>query len=219
MIDPGFSIVENVLSPQECEILATAVEGASSDRAGTRNLMSNPAVSCLAYDSRMLRLAFDILGRNAVPFRATLFDKSTAANWHVLWHQDRALPLLTEVACSDWGPWSTKGGVRYALAPRQALECIVALRIHIDASTDKNGPLRVIPGSHQSGVMDAAQICNTVNTVSLVTCLVGRGGVVAMRPLLLHSSSKMTSKQRRRVLHIEYADRFDFGNGAHLSVA
>ena len=219
MIDPGFSIVENVLSPQECDALAMAVCADSSHRAGTRNLMSNPTVSRLAYDCRMLQLAFDMLGRKAVPFRATLFDKSTTANWQVLWHQDRALPLLTEVAASEWGPWSMKDGVRYALAPGWALECVVALRIHLDASTDKNGPLRVIPGSHQSGVMDAAQISNTVSAASSIPCLVGRGGVLAMRPLLLHSSSKMADRQRRRVLHMEYADRRDFGNGAHLSVA
>ena len=181
--------------------------------------MSNPAVSSLACDYRLLRLARNLLGDNAVPFRATLFDKSTAANWHVLWHQDRALPLVHEVAGSEWGPWSTKCGVRYALAPRWALERVVALRIHLDASTEANGPLRVIPGSHKLGVMNPAEISSTVNATEAVACLAGRGGVLAMRPLLLHSSSKVTTEQRRRVLHIEYADRLDFGSGAHLCVA
>ena len=216
--DTGFSIFENVLSPQECDALAKTV-GVSHARAGARNLMSNSAVSSIAYDSRLLRLAFNILGAAAFPFRATLFDKSTAANWHVLWHQDRALPLLNEVPCSEWGPWSMKGGVRYALAPRWALEHVVALRIHIDACTEGNGPLRVVPGSHQLGVMATAEISETVNSSPSVLCLVGRGGVLAMRPLLVHSSSKVTVKHRRRVLHIEYADRFDFGSGARLCVA
>jgi len=41
----------------------------------------------------LLELARAILGRDAFPFRATLFDKSPTANWLVVWHQDTALPL------------------------------------------------------------------------------------------------------------------------------
>ncbi len=218
MTDLGFSISENVLSPQECELLARAVRGAAR-RAGARNLMSNPEVLSFAYDSRMLQLAAQSLGTHAVPFRATLFDKSSGSNWHVLWHQDRALPLLNRVESDQWGPWSTKCGLVYALAPAWALERVVALRVHIDASTETNGPLRVIPSSHAKGIMAAAQISTTVNNLPSLACVVGRGGVLTMRPLLLHSSSKSTSNEPRRVLHIEYASHFDFGNGLHLCVA
>lgn len=218
MTNLGFTIVDDVLSAQECDALAKSV-GAAADRAGARNLMSTPTISSLAHDSRMCRLAGDVLGTDAFPFRATLFDKSTASNWHALWHQDRALPLVNEVNCSDWGPWSTKCGVLYALAPAWALERVVALRVHIDASIDTNGPLRVIPGSHKNGVMSAEQISQTVQDASSTACVVGRGGVLAMRPLLLHSSSKATENQRRRILHIEYVNRFDFGGGLHLCVA
>src|SRR5262245_48732581 len=167
--DQGFSIFENILSSQECDALPKTVGAVSDGRAGSRNLMSNPAVSSLAYDFRSLRLTLKMLGTEAVPFRATLFDKSSAANWHVLWHQDRALPLLYEVSCSEWGPWSMKCGVRYALAPRWALERVVALRIHLDASGQENGPLRVIPGSHKSGVMNAEEIGNSVNAIPSVS--------------------------------------------------
>ena len=218
MIDRGFSIFEHILSPQECDLLGAAVAPIIRRRAGARNLMSNPTISSLAHNSAMLALATQTLGQNAMPFRATLFDKCASSNWHVLWHQDRALPLAHRFDSGEWGPWSTKSGVAYALAPAWALEHVVALRIHIDACTDTNGPLRVLPGSHNAGVMRAAQISDAVKTVAPVPCLVGRGGVLAMRPLLLHSSSRATDDQRRRVLHIEYADRFDFGNGVRLRV-
>jgi hypothetical protein len=45
----------------------------------------------------------------------------------------------------EWGPWTTKAGVLYALAPAWALKRVLALRIHLDASTLSNGPLQVIP--------------------------------------------------------------------------
>ena len=217
--DRGFSIFENVLSPQDCDSLIAATGTASHGVAGIRNLMSNPAVSSLAYDSRMLSLATQILGAKAIPFRATLFDKQVGSNWHVLWHQDRALPMSNRIECDGWGPWSTKAGVAYALAPAWALEHVIALRLHLDDAIDRNGPLRVISGSHLAGVLLPTQISEMVDTGRAMACLVGKGGVLAMRPLLLHSSSKAKDNRRRRVLHIEYADRLDFGDGLQLLVA
>jgi hypothetical protein len=40
-----------------------------------------------------------------------------------------------------------------------------------------------------------------------------------MRPLLIHSSSKALLDLPRRVVHIEYAERFDLGDGARLAIA
>jgi hypothetical protein len=50
-------------------------------------------------------------------------------------------------------------------------------------------------------------------------CIVGRGGVLAMRPLLIHSSSKALNDKPRRVLHIEYAESLDLATGIRLAVA
>ena len=41
--------------------------------------------------------------------------------------------------------------------------------------------------------------------------------MIAMRPLLIHSSSKAKDREPRRVLHIEYADTLDFGTGIELA--
>jgi hypothetical protein len=61
-------------------------------RAGARQLI-HPAVSDVANPPRLLAIASGFLGPSAVPYRATLFDKSSARNWLVTWHQDIALPL------------------------------------------------------------------------------------------------------------------------------
>jgi hypothetical protein len=52
-----------------------------------------------------------------------------------------------------------------------------------------------------------------------VECLVKRGGVIAMRPLLIHASSKSTSGLPRRVLHIVYADSLELAPGIRLALA
>jgi hypothetical protein len=42
--------------------------------------------------------------------------------------------------------------------------------------------------------------------------------VAAMRPLVVHASSKATDDQPRRVLHIEYAASVHLGPGLELAV-
>jgi ectoine hydroxylase-related dioxygenase (phytanoyl-CoA dioxygenase family) len=221
MDGPGYSITEGVLSSRECDALTAALTNGDNlhGRAGTRNLMRVPEIVALAADERLLQLAAAVLGGRAVPYRATLFAKSGRANWLVAWHQDTALPLVSRVASDEWGPWSTKAGVLYARAPAWALERVVALRVHLDASTSENGPLRVIAGSHRAGVLSDAEVLAMAHRYPAVECVVGRGGVVAMRPLLIHASSKARLDQPRRVIHIEYADRLDLGSGVRLAVA
>lgn len=181
--------------------------------------MSNPLIADLALDTRLLELAAEVLGTSAIPFRATLFEKSGETNWQVLWHQDRALPMTRRHDSDEWGPWTTKAGVLYALAPAWALKRVVALRVHLDASTLDNGPLRVIPNSHTSGILSPAATQRMMSTQAPETCVVDRGGILAMRPLLLHSSTRARRDEPRRVIHIEYAETLDFGPGLRLGLA
>jgi ectoine hydroxylase-related dioxygenase (phytanoyl-CoA dioxygenase family) len=184
--------------------------------------MANPAVAGLATDSRLIAIARETLGQSATPFRATLFEKSYRTNWLIPWHQDTALPLTASFDAPGWGPWSEKAGALHAHAPAWALSRIVALRVHLDASTAENGPLRVVPGSHTAGVLTDSAILDYVNHHNPVQCLAPRGGVLAMRPLLIHSSSKLQNADPRRVLHIEYCDSldlsFDVSPGIRLAI-
>ena len=86
-------------------------------------------------------------------------------------------------------------------------------------TTAENGPLKVLPRTHHLGVLSDAQIREQARTVAPVECLVGVGGVVVMRPLLVHSSSKVSGLAPRRVLHIEYATSRALGNGLELQIA
>lgn len=187
-------------------------------KAGARHVLSVPVVRQLATDGRMLRLASEFVGSTAVPFRATLFEKSASANWLVVWHQDTALPLRSRVDAPGWGPWSTKAGVLYAHAPAVALETVVALRVSLDDSTASNGPLRVLPNSHRGGVLSDEEIERVAAETAPVDCLTPSGGVVAMRPLIVHSSSKATDARPRRILHIEYAASLTLGGNIELAV-
>ena len=217
----GVWIVDGVFSQRECEILAERVSHTVTGRgrAGIRHLMSNPAVAALASDHRLLEIARKGLGGSVTPFRATLFEKSGRANWLVVWHQDTALPLLSSFESAEWGPWSMKDGIHYSHAPTWALTRVLALRIHIDASTSENGPLRVLPGSHREGVLTDDQVAAMAKTHKTVECPAPQGAVLVMRPLTIHSSSKAKRDLPRRVLHIEYATCLDLGAGIRLAIA
>jgi ectoine hydroxylase-related dioxygenase (phytanoyl-CoA dioxygenase family) len=79
----------------------------------------------------------------------------------------------------------------------------VALRLHLDETPMQNGALRVIVRSHCSGRLSRAEIRRRVESGEEVFCEVGAGGVIAMRPLLLHASSACAEPAHRRVLHFE----------------
>ncbi|MCM3869443.1 MAG: phytanoyl-CoA dioxygenase family protein [Pyrinomonadaceae bacterium] len=221
MREAGFWIEENVLAKNECVALIDALSHNEERRAraGARHLMSNPAVARVANDQRLLRIAQRALKGEAVPYRATLFEKSGRANWLVVWHQDTALPLVSRFDSTEWGPWSKKTGVNYAHAPAWALSRVVALRVQLDASTEENGPLRIIPDSHTAGVLCDEEVFRMARRHEHVDCLVSQGGVLAMRPLLIHSSSKGRASTPRRVLHIEYAESLMLDEHIRLAVA
>lgn len=219
--EQGFAIISAALCDQDVSKLERgfASPDVRRSKAGVRHALKYPAVAELAHDRRLLEIVRRMLGSGAVPFRATLFDKSPHSNWLVVWHQDTALPLRERHETPGWGPWSVKDGVTYAHAPATALGQVLALRIHLNDSTADNGPLRVLPGTHNNGVLSDEQIHYLAERMTIIDCLIPRGGILAMRPLIVHASSKSRSQMSRGVLHIEYsASRFT-KDGLELAVA
>lgn len=102
---------------------------------------------------------------------------------------------------------------------RSGILQVVALRVSLDDSTMTNGPLRVLPETHRGGVYGDEQIQRLARSTAAVDCVAASGGIVAMRPLTVHASSKSRGDQPRRVLHIEYAAAIDLGKGVKLSAA
>lgn len=78
------------------------------------------------------------------------------------------------------------------------------------AFTRMHRPPRMVPcavaGSHSTGVMTGQDVSDYVRSHNQTECLVARGGILAMRPFLIHCSSKALNGVPRRVLHIEHAD-------------
>jgi ectoine hydroxylase-related dioxygenase (phytanoyl-CoA dioxygenase family) len=217
----GFAMLPAVFSPEQVDRFLQEIDGLfpQRSRAGVRHALRLEPVATIAGHPLLAEIACSVLGTRSFPFRATLFEKSRASNWLVVWHQDTALPLRERVEVPGWGPWSMKERIDYAHAPAGALSQVLALRIQLDDSNADNGPLRVLPRTHMLGVLTDDGIHDLAVRITPVDCVMGKGGVVAMRPLLVHASSKSRAEMPRRVLHIEYAAADSIAAPLRLAIA
>jgi ectoine hydroxylase-related dioxygenase (phytanoyl-CoA dioxygenase family) len=192
----GFALVERVLAAAQIEPLRhLAGQGTSLSRSGSayggRNLLSLPEVRILATNRTIRDVIEPIVGRSAIPVRALFFDKTPDANWPVLWHQDLTIAV--------------KAGIPHVEPPPGLLAAMLTIRLHLDDCHADNGPLRVIPGSHNLGRLSRERIQTIRQQRPEVTCIAPEGSALLMRPLLLHASSPAKTPAHRRVLHIEFA--------------
>jgi ectoine hydroxylase-related dioxygenase (phytanoyl-CoA dioxygenase family) len=201
-------MVENFLPEQEVADLVNFVEqnlSANGHRGGVRNLLDFPRMRNLAKSRAMLTAVGAILGSGVRVVRGILFDKTEVANWKVPWHQDVTIAVNQKVEVAGYGPWSVKAGILHVQPPASVLERMLSVRLHLDDCPEENGALRVIAGSHTNGKLDERLIQDIAKRSAAVTCAMQRGGVLMMRPLLLHASSSSNFPGHRRVVHFDYA--------------
>ena len=211
----GFAVVPGVIDLAIVDALVEAIDRAGpldailrreGDIYGMRDLLrAIPEVRRLAGCSALLDLVEPVIGPGAFAVRGLLFDKTTAANWSVPWHQDLTIAVRSRVDAPGFGPWNVKAGIPHVRPPIGVLEGMLTLRVHLDDCDLGQGPLRVLPGSHVGGKLGVEATRDWLEREPAVVCLVPKGGVVMMRPLLLHASSAATEPNRRRVIHLEYA--------------
>ncbi|WP_292230905.1 phytanoyl-CoA dioxygenase family protein [Brevundimonas sp.] len=159
----------------------------------------------MAADGVIGSVAASVLGPNARPVRAVLFDKTATTNWSLGWHQDRTICVQRRVETGGFGPWSVKAGMQHVAPPSSILARMVTLRVHLDDVSADNAPLLIAPGSHLEGRVAVNAIDAVVRRHGTVACLAGAGDIWLYATLILHASDAATRPQRRRVLQLDYA--------------
>jgi len=213
--EKGFTVIGDVFSESEVEALLAAIEKADTDKPTFRKtgdlfairqfLKEVPQALPLVFSERLKTIISDLFGEEYFVVKSIYFDKPGASNWFVAYHQDLTISVDRKVDMEGFGPWSVKQN-QYAVQPPLAiLQNNFTIRIHLDDTDEYNGALRLVPGSHLKGVCRPETI--DWNTEVEETCKVAKGGVMLMRPLLLHASSRTTNNKKRRVLHIEFSDQ------------
>jgi hypothetical protein len=219
VILPGaFAVVETAALAQDLERALTISERdgqAIRSRAGVvyaaRNVLDlYPPARNVWRRSPLVELLTSVLGPEFGLVRALFFDKPPERSWSLPWHKDLTIAVHdNRLPSSHFAKPTSKAGVPHVEAPLELLERMLTLRIHLDEMTVENGPLRVIAGSHKSGRETSAAEHSEHSVLSAA------GDVLAMRPLLSHSSSNSTAgtTRHRRILHLEFAGQKELADG------
>jgi ectoine hydroxylase-related dioxygenase (phytanoyl-CoA dioxygenase family) len=200
--EKGYATVSAHLAPEELCVLRDTIFKAGE--AGKRCLLDEPTVRRVAIEIRKELSESGFLADTAVAVQAIAFDKTPSANWKVTWHQDLMFPFASPPTSERFDLQSRKEGIDYARPPKEVLEEMLAVRLHLDDCDATNGPLRISPGSHHSGILKSTEISVQLAKHGELTCLAKEGQALLMKPLILHASSQATTPKHRRVLHIVY---------------
>ena len=197
----GFAIVEQVFSIDELADIAAELKDMPVLGAGTRNLLSFDWCQALGLRLRHHPALKAVDPDATVPVQCTYFEKSSDKNWLVPLHQDLSIPVAERIGHGDLQGWSRKDGMWFVQPPVDLTSRMLALRLHLDDCGIDDGPLKVVPGSHAAGRTTEETTLRLREQRGEQICCVMRGGVLALRPLVLHASSKSRGASRRRVLH------------------
>ncbi|MBC7998895.1 MAG: phytanoyl-CoA dioxygenase family protein, partial [Leptolyngbya sp.] len=160
----GFSRISNPFTFEEIENLSISIEDFRDTNSnpllpGVRNLLRDcTAVRNFSISEKVFGIAKSLIGENAKPVRSILFDKTPAPNWYVTWHQDVSIAVAERIDVENYGPWSLKEDVVHVQPPKEILEQMVSLRIHLDHCPEENGAIKFIAGSHKHGHIETAEI-------------------------------------------------------------
>jgi ectoine hydroxylase-related dioxygenase (phytanoyl-CoA dioxygenase family) len=200
----GYAVIPDLLSPRDADKVACAIVGILGKNAGTRRLLNIEWCAKLAGRLAGEQRLGEFLPANARAVQCTLFAKTAESNWLVSLHQDLSIPVAERVESAACSGWSQKQGDTFVQPPISVLEKVLAVRLHLDDCDERNGALRVVPGSHCLGRLSSDEALRTREARGEHVVSVPKGGAMIMRPLLLHASSKSSVAVPRRVLHFVY---------------
>lgn len=203
----GFATIPHVLSATECDQIAAKTVAIESAAAGTRCLLDEEWCRTLAQLLQRHPSIAALIPTRYAAVQCTYFEKSVERNWLVPIHQDLSIPVAARVEHDALRGWSEKEGNLFVQPPAELLEQLVAIRIHLDPCLQEDGPLQFLAGTHRYGRIGADEARQRREAGALVSCTMGRGDALLMRPLVLHASSKADGSSKRRVLHFVFGPR------------
>lgn len=213
--DKGFILIEGIFCAEEISLITAAIDGAdkhspmfrkSNDLFAIRQFLKEiPEIRSLIFNSNLNFVITEFFGPGFFVIKSIYFDKPEESNWFVSYHQDLTISVDKKMEVPGYTCWTVKQNQFFVQPPLEILENIFTIRIHLDDTDENNGALKVIPGSHKKGIYRPETIDWSMEKEEF--CKVKKGGIMIMRPLLLHSSNRTTNNNRRRVIHLEFSNR------------
>lgn len=211
----GFTTINNIYSKEEIEQILLTIDQVdktketfrkSADLFAIRQFLKEvPEVTNFVFNDNLRSIIRQIFGEDYFVVKSIYFDKPKSSNWYVSYHQDLTISVDRKIELENFGPWTRKQNQFAVQPPISIMENIFTIRIHLDDTDENNGALRVIPKSHLKKIYRPETIDWTKEIET--TCNVKNGGIMLMKPLILHSSSRTANNKKRRVIHLEFSNQ------------
>jgi len=206
--EQGFSITETFFSEIELNELVELIESSSSEFSVRQLVNKVPKIQEVIFQNQLFKeLYHTVCDKSYFLSKAIYFNKPSKSNWFVSYHQDLSISVKERIEDEHYTNWTSKKNQLGVIPPNNILEKIVTFRIHLDTADNRNGALKVITNSHDKGIVRIDESFDKSAYGNEVVCEVKRGGVMLMKPLLLHSSQKSISESDRRVIHLEFCNQ------------
>lgn len=204
----GFSISKTLFSKKELKEMCDLIDQSDHNFAIRQLVLKVPKLQELIFNNDHFKNLYkSICDERYFLTKAIFFNKPKMSNWFVNYHQDLSISVKNKRETVGYSNWTNKNGQLGVIPPREILESIVTFRIHLDDTNETNGALHVIPKSHNKGIIRVDETFNKNKLEKEVLCNVDRGGVMIMKPLLLHASQRSISAFNRRVIHLEFCNQ------------
>ncbi|HUC82671.1 MAG TPA: phytanoyl-CoA dioxygenase family protein [Flavisolibacter sp.] len=211
--EKGYVVIPAIFSDSEIEAISNQIRQADSGKTNFRKskdlfairqfFNEVPDIVPVVISDALKLLIHNLFGGGFFVVKSIYFDKPGDSNWFVSYHQDLTISVNRKAEVEGYGPWTVKQNQYAVQPPLSILENNFTIRIHLDDTDENNGALRVVPRSHSKGIYRPETIDWSEEVEEV--CCVPKGGIMLMRPLLLHASSRTTNNKPRRVIHIEFS--------------
>jgi ectoine hydroxylase-related dioxygenase (phytanoyl-CoA dioxygenase family) len=213
--ETGFTVIENIFTLDEVDQILMCIARADASQVNFRKsadifairqfFKEIPLTEKFIFTPKLNSVITQLFGKNYFVVKSIYFDKPETSNWFVSYHQDLTISVDKKLDLENFGPWTVKQNQYAVRPPIEILENIFTIRIHLDDTDENNGALKVVPKSHLKKIYRPETIDWAIE--SETTCHVKKGGIMIMKPLLLHSSNRTTNHKKRRVIHIEFSNQ------------
>ncbi len=209
----GFALINNLFTEKEIDHLLCIISQADASHSTFRKtnelfairqfFKEVPEAVDFIFTDKFISFISGIFGNDFFVVKSIYFDKPETSNWFVSYHQDLTISVNKKKDVDGFGSWTRKQNQFAVQPPLDILKDNFTIRIHLDKTDENNGALKVIPCSHLKGIYRPETI--DWNKDKEIVCSVDKGGIMLMKPLLLHSSGRTTNGSKRRVIHIEFS--------------
>jgi ectoine hydroxylase-related dioxygenase (phytanoyl-CoA dioxygenase family) len=213
VIENGFAILNGIFNDDEIANLIAIINNVETDRPTFRKtddlfairqfFKELPAIVPYVFSQKLKEVITALFGGGCFVVKSIYFDKPSLSNWFVAYHQDLTVSTDKKHATDGFSNWTVKQNQYAVQPPVEILQGNFTIRIHLDDADENNGALKVITGSHKQGIIAMKDFDYTKEKETI--CCVNKGGIMIMKPLLLHASGRTVSDKQRRVIHVEFS--------------